>query len=123
MFEYIALLYNLKRNWTDSGILSPLDFESSLHSLTEAGVWETRGTSRRTLNVSNVPVGRELFVYHFEKHLDKVLCAGRLSRLLQPIQTDGIPNIRIDYIKWYDVAVSKVPFQSPRISQDCIAIG
>jgi hypothetical protein len=45
VFEYIEMFYYPKRAHTNNGMLSPLDSKIRQHSLNEAVVWETRGTS------------------------------------------------------------------------------
>jgi Integrase core domain len=45
--DYIEMFYNPKRKHTNNGMLSPVDFETRQQKLKEAGVQETRGTSRR----------------------------------------------------------------------------
>ena len=46
LFDYSEMFYNPKRKRTNNGMLSPVDFETRQQKLNEAGVWETRGTSR-----------------------------------------------------------------------------
>ena len=45
VFECIEIFYNPKRKHRTNGMLSPVDFVVRQQKLSEAGVWETRGTS------------------------------------------------------------------------------
>ncbi len=61
VFEYIEMPYNPKRKHTNNGMLSPVDFETRQQKLNEAGVQETRGTSKRNLGLE---LGRMVLSLH-----------------------------------------------------------
>ena len=46
VFDDIEMFYNPKRKYANSGMLSPVDFETRQQKLNEAGVQETRGNSQ-----------------------------------------------------------------------------
>jgi Integrase core domain len=46
VFDYIGMFYNPKRKHTNNGMLAPVDFETRQQKLNEAGVQETRGTTK-----------------------------------------------------------------------------
>jgi hypothetical protein len=49
VFDCIGMFHNPKRNHTNNGTLSPLGVKAWQRRLTEASVWETRGTSKYRL--------------------------------------------------------------------------